>query len=268
MFSRLFLEAGVAGCRWSFVPFSGWAEDFREDGFQGIGPYLVGFDSRMQFISVHHSFEQMAFRIREFRVDVEVANGFAIGDMGEVLVDLINKGNDCEVIVSGENCSGNDGRTWGLFATESEQRLQAAGNVLYLIGATGLGAHVVNAGEEDDDLWVYTIEFAMLQAPEDVLDSIGAPTEIGGVPPEEIGSPVFPQGSVLGVGGSPTARDGVAEEIDIDSALVRFLEELLVSDKGIAVCTGSGLSGRGDMIGSGAGLSGGAAFARHRQADQ
>src|SRR4051812_14337193 len=104
----------------------------------------------------------MAVGVGEFRVDVEVANSFAIGHAGEVLVDLVNEGNDGQVVVSGENCGGDDGGARGLFAAEGQERLQAAGDVLDFIGAAELGTHIVDAGEEDDDFWVYAIELAML----------------------------------------------------------------------------------------------------------
>ena len=56
-------------------------------------------------------------------------------------------------------------------------------------------------------------------------DAVGAPAEIGRVPAVEVLLPVLEELRV--VGGSPAAGDGVAFEVDVDAALLRFREQLL-----------------------------------------
>ena len=70
----------------------------------------------------------------------------------------------------------------------------------------------------DDHLRIHAIELAVLQAPEDVLDPVGAPAEVGGVPAEEVLLPVGEELRI--VGRAPAARDRVAFEVDVDRSLL------------------------------------------------
>ena len=54
-------------------------------------------------------------------------------------------------------------------------------------------ADVVGAGQQNHDLRIYVIQLAVVQAPEDVLNSIRAPAEIGRIPAEEVLIPVGEQ---------------------------------------------------------------------------
>jgi hypothetical protein len=65
----------------------------------------------------------------------------------------------------------------------------------------------------------------MLQAPQDVLGLVGAPAEVRGIPAAEILVPVFEQRLVVRIRCAPAARDGVAEEIQIDLALGFLLQQ-------------------------------------------
>jgi hypothetical protein len=53
-----------------------------------------------------------------------------------------------------------------------------------------LRADVVGAGQDDHDLWVDPVQFAVLDPPEDVLDAVSAPAEVPRVPAVEVLVPV------------------------------------------------------------------------------
>ena len=56
------------------------------------------------------------------------------------------------------------------------------------------------------------------------MNAIGAPTEIGRIPAEEILLPVSQKVGI--VSSAPTASDGIALEIDVDAALLGFVQKL------------------------------------------
>ena len=47
-------------------------------------------------------------------------------------------------------------------------------------------ADIVRAGQQHDHFRIDAVQFAVFETPEDVLDAIGAPTEIGRIPAEEV----------------------------------------------------------------------------------
>ena len=87
---------------------------------------------------------------------------------------------------------------------------------------------VVRAGEDDDHLRVHAIELAVLDAPEHVLDPVGAPAEVGRVPAGEVLAPVGEELRI--VRRAPAARDRVALEVDVDLPLRALREQLLVRE--------------------------------------
>ncbi len=85
----------------------------------------------------------------------------------------------------------------------------------------------------------------MVQAPENILNGIAAPTEIGGVPAYEILPPVRQEIFILSIAGAPAPCDRIALEINADAALPRLFQQLRMRDPGIPVGPGNGLVGRG-----------------------
>jgi hypothetical protein len=65
---------------------------------------------------------------------------------------------------------------------------------------------------------IHPVELAVFQAPQNVFDLVGAPSEIRGIPSKEIALPIGKQFRIIG--SSPASGNGVAFEIDIDMALL------------------------------------------------
>src|SRR5215471_8889234 len=96
---------------------------------------------------------------------------------------------------------------------------------------------------------MHAVEFPVFNSPKDILDAVTAPAEVGSVPSKEIRFPIFQQRPVLWVGRTPTARDGIAEEVNIDASLFRFLNQLLVCQSGVGVGTWHGPNSLGEAVG-------------------
>src|SRR5205814_9364835 len=79
-------------------------------------------------------------------------------------------------------------------------------------------------------------------APEDVLRSITAPSEVSGVPAEEILLPICEE--VWVVNGTPPSCDRVPFEVNVDSGLLRLCEQLGMSNQGVCVRPKNRLIGR------------------------
>ena len=95
--------------------------------------------------------------------------------------------------------------------------------------SAGLRADVVGSGQDHDDLGVDAVELTVLEAPEDVLGLVGAPSEVAGIPAPEVLPPVRQEFGI--VGRAPSADDRIADEVDVDAAFGRFLEQLRVRDQ-------------------------------------
>src|SRR3954464_6465416 len=207
----------IAGWRWSVIAGRRWTQQLCKNGFQAIRPYLVALDRRMQFIArVHHPLEKPTIGIRELVVHVEIAQP-AVGEARELRVDPTNLRHHGHVVVTRENAGEDDRRVGRFTSTDVDERAQTARDIRDCGFVAWLRSDVVRSREHDDDLRVHTIELAMFEAPENVLDLVGAPSEVGGVPAEEIRPPVREQLRV--VEGAPAAGDRVADEIDIDAPL-------------------------------------------------
>ena len=120
--------------------------------------------------------------------------------------------------------------------------LDALGNSGGLGIIARMVAEVVGAPHEDDDFGVYAIEFAVIETPEDVLQRIASPAEVGGVPAVKGVFPVDEEFRV--VRRSPAPGDGVTHKVKINAALGALGEELLVGGEGIGIGARAGLVGR------------------------
>ena len=85
----------------------GRAEQFGEDRFQGVGPNLIAFRREVEFVG-RHAVEERAIGRGEAGVDIEVANGFSVGEAREVFVDAGDAGQHGRVVVARENRGEND----------------------------------------------------------------------------------------------------------------------------------------------------------------
>ena len=78
--------------------------------------------------------------------------------------------------------------------------------------------------ETDPDFRIYAVQFAVVETPQNVLRCVGAPSEIAGIPSEKVLLPVGQQLRIVRC--APAACDGITFEIDIDTALLRLLDQL------------------------------------------
>ena len=229
--------AGIAGRRRRVVLLRGRAEQLGEDGLQGIRPDLVALERGMQLVAiVHHAVEQLAIPIRQFVVDVQIPDPLAVGKFGQIVVDLVDRRHHRHVVVAREDARDDDGGVGSLCLHDVQDRLKAPGDIrdLVVIAPGGRGiADVIGAGEQDDDLRIDSVQLSIVEAPEDVLSGVGAPSEVGRVPAEEVLLPVGQQFRI--VGSSPAAGDGVALEIDVDAAFLGLLQQLGMSGEGVLV---------------------------------
>src|SRR5438034_8551641 len=65
----------------------------------------------MQFVRIHHAVEQLTVAVRQFIVDIQEANLFAISQFGQIFVDSVNDRHDRGVIVPRKNRGQNDCRS-------------------------------------------------------------------------------------------------------------------------------------------------------------
>ena len=125
---------------------------------------------------------------------------------------------------------------------DAQDPLDAAGDLRdFCIGACcGSGiAHIIRAGEQHDHFRIHSIEFAILQTPENVFGLVGSPAEVGDVPTKEVLFPVGEQFRIIC--GSPAACDGVTFKINVDAAFSRLVQQLLVGDERVGVGSRGGL---------------------------
>jgi hypothetical protein len=103
-----------------------------------------------------------------------------------------------------------------------------------LLGAMAAG--VVRADHEDGDLGGDAVEFAVLDAPEDVLGLIAADAEVGGLQGTEGFVPDF-----LAAAAAPAVGDGIAEEEDVNIAFLGDLDKAFVAfDPALVARAGGG----------------------------
>src|SRR5258708_39941994 len=106
--------------------------------------------------------------------------------------------------------------------------MKTCGNVSHLFHATGLGPHIVDSCQHNNDLRIYAIEFTVAKSPKNIFDSVPSPPEIGGVPAEEVLLPILQKRPVLRIGSTPTAGDGITDKKKVKAALFGFSPHLFV----------------------------------------
>jgi len=143
----------------------------------------------VQFVD-GHGIEQGAIFIGNLAVDVEEANRFPVGKLGDVVVDTIDRGDYRHAVVARENCGENDRRFRRFLPAQIDERFDAFGYVGNFGVVAGIAPNVVGASKYDYDLRVYVVEFAIFQPPEDVLNRIRAPAEVCGIPTMEVLLPI------------------------------------------------------------------------------
>ena len=103
--------------------------------------------------------------IGQLVIDVEVPDLFAVGEFGEIVVDLIDRRHHCRVVVARENACQDDGGAGGLGFHDSQYGLDTRGDVrcFGLIAARGDGiADVIGSGEQHDDFRIDSVQFPMV----------------------------------------------------------------------------------------------------------
>ena len=183
----------------------------------------------MQLVaSVHHPVEQPAGVVCELVVHVQVPHRGAVRHPREIQVDPVDLRHHRHVVVAREDRRHNDGGLRRLAAARVDHGPQAACDVRGLVGTAGLDADIVGAGKDHDHLGIHAVQLAVDEPPQDVLDPIGAPPEVRGIPSVEAGAPVGQQFRIIG--GSPSPRDRVADEVDVDATVRPLLEQLRVRE--------------------------------------
>lgn len=211
------------------------AEQLGEDWLQAIGPNLIALGGRMQpVLRIQYSFDKVAAGIGQFIVDVQIPHFFAIGKFRDIVVNFVDGGNHGGWGAR-KNPGQDDGGVGRLLLANVEYGLDTFCDVLDLGIAPRTAADVIDSRQDDDDLWVDPVEFAVIETPEDILNQVGAPTKVRGIPAVEIGCPVFQICLVLRIAGAPPTGDGITLEVDVDAAFFGLFEQLRVGEFGIVV---------------------------------
>src|SRR5207247_8940050 len=124
--------------------------------------------------SVHHAVEQPPVLIRKPVVYVEEPDLPVVGEPGNALVDLVNDGDELKVVVPRKDGGQDDSCVRRFGPADAQDSLDPPGDILHGLVSTRQCGHVVGAGEYHNDLWVYPVEFAVLQPPEDIRDPVCA----------------------------------------------------------------------------------------------
>ena len=233
----------LAAARDGMAPDAGSsAEHLFERVAHGVGPDLVAFGGGVEEV-VHDFFGEQAFGGEELFVEVEEADGLAVGEGFDEFVDgfVFHARGIGGLLGAGEDRQQEDLGGGGFFAEGLNDGSNAGG------GFGGGVADVVGADHQDDDLGVDVVEFAMGEAVEDVLGAVAADAVVGGF---EVGEFLGPDilAAMLGVGALPVVGDGVAFEVDVDISLLGEGEEFFVfGEPGfvgvVEAATGDGLVG-------------------------
>ena len=142
-----------------------------------------------------HPLSGLAACVGEPAVHVEEPDVPTFREPGEASVDVPNDRKIRGVVAAREDGGEDDRGVRRFLKADVHDGLDAARDLFRALTR----ADVVRAREDDDDLGVHAVEFAVLQSPEDVLGGVGAPAEVGSVPAEEVHLPI-------GVGSAPKRR--------------------------------------------------------------
>ena len=171
--------------------FGGWRpHDLCQDRLQGFCPNVVAFRFEMQAVG-RHAFEQLAFCVRQFVVDVQKANSLSVSQLGKLRVDLLDRFLEGHVLRGGKTpvstIAASGACCW---KTPMIALMPATTSSTLALSADPVAGQVVGAGLQHDHLRRDTIELAVLQAPEDVLSRIAAPAKVGRIPAVKVPFPV------------------------------------------------------------------------------
>jgi hypothetical protein len=202
---------------------------------------------------VHHAVQEPPVLIGELAIDVKVTDLPAVRQARDVRVDPIDGWHHRHVVVARKDGGEDDRRLRRLLLADVHNRSQAPRDLCHLRSVARLGAHVVGPGQNHNHLGVDAVELAILEAPEDVLCLVGAPSEVGRIPAEEILTPVREKLGI--VRGAPSASDRVPHEVDVDATMTRLFQQLLVGGDRILIQARCGPVGRfGQRLRGGCGL--------------
>src|SRR6266571_782224 len=98
--SILLPHAGITRWRRRVVFLPGRSEQFGEYGLEGIGPDLIALESGMEAVGIHHAGEEPAIFVRELVIDVDEADLPAVAQFRDVLVDLVDRRHNGDVVVA------------------------------------------------------------------------------------------------------------------------------------------------------------------------
>jgi len=192
----------------------------------------------------HDVLGQRALLLGKLRADIEVFDALAVVEFGDLLIDRRDLLADRR---AGLGAAREDAQQQhlGLRRTVAEfgdDGLDALGN---LLGAVAAG--VVRADHQYGELRLDAFEFAIADAPQDVLGAVATDAEVGGL---ERGEVLLP--GRLGGAAAPGVRDRVAQEKQVHIALLGDGHETFVPfhPTGIWLATFSRCAATGSPPGS------------------
>ena len=138
-----------------------------ENGLQCIRPDLIPLNRGMKLIGIHHAVEQRSLLVRQLVINVQIPDFFA-GHFGKVFVDFVYRGHHCDVVITGENAHHDDHGIGSLRPHDVYDGSDASRNIrdLSLVAAGRDGvADVVGAGEQNNNFWMNTVQFSIVETP-------------------------------------------------------------------------------------------------------
>src|SRR6185437_7248006 len=184
-----------------------------------LRPELISMFIRMQKIR-HDAGRHFAIRAEENMIDIQECDHPVVAELGDAFVYLANRVDLLRRIgraVARENGEQQDFGFRTFLAHDRDDLLHAFRDLVRRIGAA-----VVGADHQHDDFRINAVEFAVFNAPENVLGAIPADAEIGGVTRTvKLLPDVFSTTA-------PKIRDGIAHEEKIDVAGFGLLNKPLM----------------------------------------
>lgn len=184
-----------------------------------IRPELITMFIRMQEIR-HDVGVNLAVVAQENFVDVQESESLAIIELGEVRIDLMNGLQLLRSVsrfVARENGQQQDFRLRTFLAHIADNLFHAFGDLVRRIRIA-----VVRPNHQHDDFGIQSVQFAMFDAPDDVLRPVAADAEIRRVP-RAVG--FLP--NILAPA-APIVRDGIAHEQNLNAARLGLFHKSLM----------------------------------------